>query len=422
MPTIGDVIFSTRSRIPDMPQTIVPPVIVSATGINYAAGQAVPGTYFIVATSLNQWGETTASNEVQCDVATGQNAISIELAVAKSSSQPQQGTTAVRIYVQFVEGQENFYQEFDLVPNYLNPVTIYFDNTADEPGQPPTFNSAYLLDTDGQQFSASLVYRWLNEGLNAFTRTVGGILDYAGVPTVAGQSMYVAPGQWSEISDVWYGGYWVQGGKRSQYFRRNTVQSSVLSQATVSVYSDKQVIEVSYQPDRTAGVTTTLADMSAADTGVPVYNPGAFLLPFGFCKIGNEICAYANVANGLLSGLIRGLGSTIATTWPQGTAVTELSLFWCGKRMTLNHIPVGSSLSNLPVPQGWAVILPEYMLAQAKKSERDMAGAEKLEQNFYALAKEWLVSNKPPQRFVQVGGPPRTAVFNPVLGQGVIVP
>src|SRR5437879_7485200 len=94
--------------------------------------------------------------------------------------------------------------------------------------------------------------------------------------------------------------------------------------------SDKQVIEVFPQPDRNAGATTTTANMTATDTAVAVTNPGAFLLAFGFAQIGTEVVAYSS---NTLGGLIRGLGSTVAQAWPSGTTVTELSLFWCGKRI-----------------------------------------------------------------------------------------
>jgi len=275
------------------------------------------------------------------------------------------------------------------------------------------------MDSDGPQFGVSTVYQWLNEALAKFSRAVGGMQDYCGVPTQAGQPMYVVPGQWAEISDVWYGGYWVQGGKLAEYFRRNTITSSVLNKVQISVRTQQQVIEVYPQPDRNAGVTTTAQNMLATDTAVAVYNPGAFYLPFGFCQIGTEICAYATTS---LTGLIRGLGSTYAQAWPAGTTVTELSLFWDGKRLTLNKYCPGSALMNLAAPQGWVACLPNYMLAQAKKSELDLEAADKLEKTFFEEAKAWMEANRPVNRFVQVGGQRGTMAFDTVLDQGVIVP
>ena len=77
---------------------------------------------------------------------------------------------------------------------------------------------------------------------------------------------------------------------------------------------------------------------------------------------------------------------------------------------------------NLAAPQGWVAILPNYMLAQAKKSELDLEAADKLEQTFFKEAKEWMEANRPVPRFVQVGGNNRTRTFDSVLGQGVIIP
>jgi hypothetical protein len=304
---------------------------------------------------------------------------------------------------------------------YVQSTTAPFNITAPLTGfgTPPTRSTAYLMDSDGPQFGASTIYQWLNEAINKLARAVGGLQDYSGVPTVAGQPLYVLPGMWGEISDIWYGGYWVQGGKRAEFFRRNTITSSVLSKATVSVMSDKQIIEVYPQPDRTAGVTSTTAAMGVNDTAVAVANPGAFYLPFGFCQIGTEICAYAQTS---LSGLIRGLGSTVAQAWPSGTVVTELSLFWCGKRLTLIPYQPGQSLMNLAAPQGWIAILPNYMLAQAKKAELDLEAAKGLEDTFFKEAAEWMVANKPVPRFIQVGGGRGTLAFDTVLNQGVIIP
>src|SRR5208283_2615652 len=259
-----------------------------------------------------------------------------------------------------VAGSEIAFQDFTASPALVTA----FPATAN---QPPVQSTASLPDADGQTFSASVAFGWMNDGLNQLSHAVGGLLDYCGVPTQAGNGLYVIPGQWLSITDVWYGGYWVKGGKRAEYFRRNTVQSSILSSVTVSVFSDKQVLEVNYQPDRTSGVTATTANMSATDTSVTITNTGAFLLPFGFAQIGTEIVAYASLNGGAMAGLIRGLGSTVATAWPSGTTVTELSLFWCGKRLTLLPYSPGDSLKDLAAPQGWVAILPDYLLAQAKK-------------------------------------------------------
>jgi hypothetical protein len=411
MPTIGDVIFAVRSKIPDMPPALPAPLATIA--VVAATGSTLPiGTYLAVVTQRNPWGETLPSVEVAALVVSANQGIQITSTLLPSA-------TTIRAYLTLPGGSAG--SEIQYVESTTSPFTISTPPTGF--GTPPSRSTAWLVDSDGPMFGASTLYQWMNEALNKFTRAVGGIMDYSGVPTVAGQPLYVAPGEWAELTDVWYGGYWVKGGKRAEYFRRNTVTSSILSSVSVSVFSDKQVIEVNYQPDRTSGVTTTTANMVAAtDTSVTIANTGVFLLPFGFAQIGTEIVAYASLASGAIAGLIRGLGSTVAQVWPSATTVTELSLFWCGKRLTLNPYVPGNSLMNLAAPQGWVAILPNYMLAQAKKAELDLEAADKLEKTFFDEVKQWETSNKGVVTRVQVGGNTATLSFNPVLGQGLIVP
>jgi hypothetical protein len=370
------------------------------------------GAYYVVITQRNPWGETAPSGEYgPFTIGSGQGF------VINSPLLP--SAIAVRAYLTLANGDSG--SEIQFVESTTTPFNIAAQPTGF--GTPPTQSSAYLMDSDGPQFSVATLYQWLNEALNKFTRACGGLLDYSGVPTVAGQGMYVPLGEWAEITDVWYGGYWVKGGKRAEYFRRNTVTSSILSSVTVSVFTNKQVIEVNLQPDRNSGVTATTANMvTAADTSVAIANTGAFLLPFGFVQIGTEICAYYSLANGLISGLIRGLGSTIAQAWPLGTVVTELSLFWCGKRLTNNVYQPGNALSELLAPQGWAAILPNYMLAQAKKAELDLESSKALEDIFYKEIESWMRANKGVATRVQAGGNTSTVTFDTVLGQGIIVP
>ena len=486
MPTVGDILFRVRSAIPDMPPTLPAPMAPASVPVITIIAQLTPGlfiittaqtfiptisqvvtygggsdpifngnytvteilsenqfratgtpvtggasdggqlglgslvsvgtftstlpggTYYAVTSQRNPWGETLASEEDGPLVVGAGQGLTVNCPLLP-------GATTIRTYLTLANGASG--SEIQYVESTTSPFNITAPPTGF--GTPPTRSTAYLMDSDGPQFGTSTIYQWLNEAINKLARAVGGLQDYSGVPTAAGQPLYVLPGMWGEISDVWYGGYWVQGGKRAEFFRRNTITSSVLSKATISVMSDKQVIEVYPQPDRNAGVTTTSAAMAAGDTAVAVANPGVFYLPFGFCQIGTEICAYATTA---LTGLIRGLGSTTAQAWPEGTTVTELSLFWCGKRLVIPPYQPGQSLMNLSAPQGWVAILPNYMLAQAKKAELDLEAAKSLEDTFFKEAAEWMLANKPVPRFIQVGGGRGTLAFDVVLDQGVIVP
>jgi len=237
--------------------------------------------------------------------------------------------------------------------------------------------------------------------------------------------MYVTQQQWLEISDVWYGGYWVQGSQRNQFFKRNAVLSNILWGISVSVMGQQQVLEVTPQPDRTAGTTTITNNMGATDTTVNIANSGFALLSFGFAQIGTEIVAYSGLPNNTMVGLIRGLGASApAQAWPSGTTVTELSMFWCGKRIfTPDTYMPGNSTMTLAVPNGWEAILPLYVLSMAAKAQQDYQNAKQLNDQFYAEAQEWLQASKGATRFVQVGGMmgPRPVTFDNTVAGGLIV-
>jgi len=416
---LGDILFSVRNKIPDLPPTLPEP---TATAAQQSGTCSLPtGIYYIVVTQRNNWGETLASAElgpfnVVNGVGAGGTGIQVTCALLPSA-------VAMRVYLTQPGGSSG--TELQFIESTTSP--FFVNSPATGFGSPPTRSTAYLIDSDGPMFGASTLYSWLNEGLIEFSRIVGGILDYAGVPTLAGQPLYVCPGEWLEISDVWYDGYWVQGGKRAEFFRRNAVTSSILSRVTVSVMTNQQVIEVNYQPDRSAGIAQTTANMvTAADTSVAINNSGFSYLPFGFAQfsgsLGTEIVAFSSLVNGVMSGLIRALGSSVGQAWPSGTTVTELSLFWCGKRLFGTKYGPGQASTVLQAPAGWAAILPIFMLAQAKKAEQDIDGGMKLEKQFVEAAQQWYLSNKGVAKFVQVGGSGGMYTFDNSVAGGVIIP
>lgn len=409
MSTIGTVVVSVRRKIPDPTPTLPAPSAVFS--VVAGSGTLPAGNYFAVATQLNAYGETLPSVESSTLAVSGTQVIQ-----CVSSLLP--GAVTLRVYLTLVgggTGSEIAFQDFTASPALITASPV-------NASQPPVVSTASLPDADGQTFSAAMVFGWMNDGLNQLSHAVGGILDYCGVMTQAGNGMYVLPGQWLTITDVWYGGYWIKGGKRAEYFRRNTVTSNVLQMATISITSNKQVIEVTYQPDRNSGVTATTANMSATDTSVGIVNPGAFLLPFGFAQIGTEIVAYSSLASNKIGGLIRGIGNTVAQAWSLGTVVNELSLFWNGRRIFDTPYSPGQSATSLPIPYGWVPILQTYMLAQAKKAEQDMAEGQKLEQQAFAAAKEWVFSNREIPTGVQVGGNNNPLVYSNSVAGGLLVP
>lgn len=415
MSLVGDTIFRVRADIPDLLALSTLPAPLAAASVVAGTATIPTGVYALVVTQRNNWGETLPSIEV-----TGLNVTLGQAIQVTSNLLP--GATVMRVYLTQAGGPSG--TEIAFVESPTSPFTITaFPVSA---GIPPIRSTAYLMDSDGLTFGASTLYTWLNEALVVMSRAVGGIQDYSGVPTLVGQPLYVLPQQWLEISDIWYGGYWLKGSQRNQFFRRTAVQSDLLWGATVSVSGQQQIIEVFPQPDRTSGVTNTTANMiTAADTQVTIANPGAFLLPFGFAQIGTEIVAYSSVTSGLMQGLIRGLGATGAQIWPTNTTVTELSLFWAGKRIFQpgNYQP-GQALSTLAVPNGWEAILPLYMESLAAKAQNDYQEHKQLSDSFFSECDKLALANKGVVKNVQVGGlfGLRTPTFANTIAGGLVVP
>ena len=432
---IADRIMAVRRQIPDMPGSLPAPTAVWSTPV--VAGATLPaGTYFAVLTQFNAYGESVASVEsAQLTVAAGSG--------VRAAYTPSPDATSVRLYLTLVggaSGTESTYVDA-VCPSSGLGGTITASAYPLPSGFPPTRPTAFLPGTNGRRFTVETLYEWLNDGLNKLSHAVGGILDYCGVPTLSGQPLYKIPGQWLTITDVWYGGYWIQGGERMWFYRRNAVTTDILSGVTISVQSDKQVMEVSYQPDRTSGVTATTGAIGTGDAQVGIGNSGVFLLSFGFAMFSGpnlppEIVAYSNLNGNIMSGLIRGIGNTVAQAWPSGSTVTELSLFWCGRRIfntPYSPVPVLTPATGLvgpadpiteviPVPYGWGPILDMYMLAQAKKADLDLDAWKKLEDEAFKQAQAWMYGNRGVNQRVQVGGINEPVVFYPTIAGGTIVP
>jgi len=308
----------------------------------------------------------------------------------------------------------------DIFPPFPGIIFALPNRTAN----PPTTNSAFNPDTDGELMSAAQMFYWFNEGLTQFSRLVGGIRDYAGVGSLAGEPMYILPETWRKIDNMWYDGYPMGGGKKGDFFKRNAITSGVLAAGTVSVLDDRTIIEIYPQPARTANTTTTTADIGATDTVCPVANTGAFLTPFGFAQIGTEIVQYAPIVGNSLTGLIRRLGGTSAASWPNGTQVNELNLVVAGRRVVTTQYQSGDSIVPLPLPAGWNDIMTDYLLSKAREAEQDDKNAKRLLDQFAAKAEKIGRQLNVMTGQAQMGPSPTLEVYYPISygGGGVIIP
>jgi len=242
------------------------------------------------------------------------------------------------------------------------------------------------------------------------------------VQSTINQPLYTVPGQWIEITSVWYDGYWLGGGDRGYFFRRNTITSSILSSATISTYNNVMVMEVYPQPARTGTSTTLAAPMSPTDTVATLTTTSGFLLPFGFVQFDTEICAYGAISGATLTGLIRGLGGSAAVAHNSSAATLELNLFWNGKRQIDPAYAPGSSASVLPIPNGWDVLLAHYISGRAKNIEHDGQYFKQLDDMVSQAVKDWARLEKGVVRRRQVGPPASPGVYYPDQAGGLIVP
>lgn len=393
---VGDVILLTREQIPDMPPTMGPCTNTSA--LLATACTLAAGNYFVKITQFNSWGETLPSVEVGPLAVDNAHGIAANTVILP-------GAVKVRAYIGIVAGGENQYLEAPVVSIPGTPTTINFASPGTG-GVPPTRATAYIPDADGQAFAAGTLFRWLTVALREGSRAVGGLPNYSGVSTVAGQGVFTALGEWVKVTDLWYDGYPMALDRRGNFFKRTAVTSSVLNAGSLAILDNRVVFEVWPQAARTGGVSTLAVSMGATDTALTLASTAGFVLPFGLAQItvslipnSTEIVAYAGTAGAQLTGLVRGVGGTIATAAPSGTPVTELNLMFHGNMAITTPYAPGTSSSTLPVPSGWDAMLSNYMLAKAATAQGDTQGAQALMGQWQMALQMWARTNR------QLAGP-----------------
>lgn len=411
---VGDLIQAIRVCITDQPQTLLPPTIPSVNIVSAPGSNLTIGNYFVVVTFRNPWGETLQSPEIASPVTVG---VSQGIQIIAPAIPP--GATVIRAYLTQPGGAAGTEQQW--IESSVLPFTI--STALTNSGAPPSRNTCFLPDTDGNSFNAAILFQWVNDALKLGSSVCGGLIDYSGVTTVSGVPMYQVPGQWESIPDVWYDGYPLAPDKRGNFFRRNSITASILSQVTTSILTDKMMLEVWPQPAR-SGASTTLANpMLATDTQAICVNIGGFLLTNGFCQIGTEICSYSQRSGNTLLNLIRGLsGTSPAQAWPAGTVVNELNLFFGGWRKYAPAYFPGQSFSTVPVPVGWETLIPIYGLARVKLAEQNTQEYMQLKKDFTDELTIRFKTNKVTTGPKQIGDTSSQLEVIPTLGGGWVIP
>lgn len=384
---VGDLLLGLREQATDLPQVLAPPNTPVFTDGGTGGTLANTAPWYLKATYLTPWGESLPSNEGQI-VSTGK--ITVTIPAEPTTWGTPKGATAIRVYYSLTSGGEDQYTEFPISTAALtqNVVTI---SDGGIPATPPQRSMAYLPDTDGAALSVLALYRWLNEGMNAAASINGGGLpDSTGVQTTVGQPVYNMTGYWKKIDNAWYDGYAIGLGRKQDVFRRNKVTGRV-GTLTVQQVTDKLIVELWPQPNRTGGQSTLSATLS--DTSVSASLSGSnFTLGFGLALIGTEMVSYASNSGGQLTGLIRGMGGTRAASWPIATPVRELNLMVSGYRVP-TPFKIGDAAQPTGLPPGWEEALEVYLLSRFKKSEQDLQGSQQLFQQFGSMLQQ-LRANK----------------------------
>ena len=435
MPLVGDIIMQCRGKIPDMPQ-IVSAGGAIASAISGGVGNWQAGTYYISISLITPWGESTPGPEFEF-VATANSLVTVIFGYSPSLINIVSG---YRIWFSTQPGyQAASHFVFNTKLQGYSTTAVMIDPTTSVPGSIPTFNRSYSPDTDGQLIGAFTMYSWLNEALDLLSSTVGGIQDVSGIMTNQGQPNYQLVNRWIKLTNIWYDGWELMKGRRSDIFYRNAI--TAISELAVTLKQDKQsFLEIYPQPDRTAGQTTLANQMQNIDIQMVVVNPGTFVLPFGIAMLGNylqyvngggsypagdpsqlEFVAYANIAGTTFTGLIRGLGGTDAQDWPPGTFVTECNLRFEGYRMAPNY-SVGDATEQLAVPYEWGALIPLYMDSNALDVQGDKSGAQKKRKEFMDSAKAIASSAKLLTGPVQIGAGNSNEIYNAGLGGGWLIP
>jgi hypothetical protein len=407
---VGDIIQSIRTAVTD--QAGVLPAPGNPTVAADATASTLPtGIYFGFITFRTPWGETT-TNPAEFTVTTTGGSPSIKITQALPP-----GASVIRVYLTLAGGAAGSEQQ--MVESATSPFFVTAPGTM---ALPPTRNTAYIPDADGDSFSASVLYQWMNDALKICSQICGGLPDFGGVSTVSTQGSYVVPGIWRTISDVWYDGYPLAMDKRGNLFRRNPVSASVLSQVTTSLFTDRMMLEVWPQPARTAASTTLANAMLATDTSAVLTSTAGFLLTNGFAKIDSEIVQYFGNSSNTLSRLIRGLAGATALAHAAGAPVNEINLFFGGWRMYAPTFAPGNALLTIPVPVGWETMLPIYGLARVKLAEQNVQEYAALKKDFEETMKAWYKTNKVTTGPRQVGEDTNSLEVIPTFGGGWVVP
>lgn len=424
---VGDIIVNARAQAPDLPAALGAPTIGAITAV--AVAPFLPAaTYQVKITQLNQWGESIASSEV-ASVQDGAH----KMSVAFSNVAP--ATVKLRFYIGTGgAGSENQYLETTALtsPFVIDGTNILTTSS----GIVPARSTAYLPDTDGARVSAYRIYTWFNQALLQGAKVTGGIRDVLGLRSRNGVGTYAIPdpgslpptksliNQWAKFTDAWYDGYVMEPQNQRLVFRRNPIAALAWQYGWIQ-QADRTIVEIFPQANRDGGGTFTSSPVGINDPVINVTDASVFVLPLGLALLGTtygELVYYngINTATNQLTGVVRGLGGTVPSSFIQGDHIYECNIRLQGLRLTGQSYLPGNASNTLNVPDGWDGPLSKYILAQYKLAEQDVEGHKELMAEFKAEMFEFRANRYPAAS--QIPGDSDRQVYGSGLGGGWLIP
>lgn len=410
---IGDLIIGARTLIPDLPRTLAP-IGNAAASVVAAGGSTLPtGTYYLVLTATNRWGETLQSNQISALVIGANQGIQVTAPALATIP----GAATIKAYFA-VNGQPlmQWQQSATL------PFTISSPGT---PGTPPTRSTSFFPDSDGNFVSAYTMYQWVNEALIIASSVAGGIPDTSGVHCVAGQGQYTLPSRWAKLGHAWFNGFPAAFcGSRDMFYRNKL--NGITYLALVQQNADRVIMEMQPQPNQTGGETTVAVQVNPGDSTIQLVDTSSIILGLGLFQLGGlsgEIIAYSGVNGNSLTGCSRGLSGTIPATWAVSTDAQELNWRYNGQRKFDSPLyTVGMSSATIAVPPEWQRPLIDYLLNKAREGEQSPQEAQRKLQEFSGYIKAWAKGNSLVAGPRQIGGTNNPSDAYPTSGGfGVII-
>lgn len=392
MSYVGDIIMDLRTRIPDAPAVMQPPVIGGVNTLFDPDGiLTIGGSFTVYATAVNPWGETLTAGPITVQLSGSDNAFQIQVGTSPQA-------VGVNIYTLPISPPPLPYQQpqiwrFTATP--LLPLGTYEVGTFAEWEYQtlPTRSTAFMPDTDGQFIGAFTAFRLLKRAIDEMVKIAGGIVDVTGVHSVINTSMYRLNAPFYTFVNAWYDGYPMDVVPRSFMYLRNSAAgfSGILS---YEQDGPQQVIQVWPQSNRTGGNTILSAPMSATDTSLQL-GDGSGFLSIGLVKVDDEVMAFSSASPFpvttpqpvLLQGVLRGMGGTDIVAHDLDAPVQELNIRLSGYRMAKTYV-VGQSQQTISVPQSWETPLVLHMLSQVRSMEQDDATAKALTADFVQMAEK----------------------------------